>query len=172
MKLILLSLFLSSAVMLQAQDVFEVARKGDLQAMESLCGSTPDILNEANNEGYTPLMLAAYYGHEEMADYLVKNGANLDGLSKFGTPVMAASVKKNIEIVSLLLENGANPDIQDSYGKTALLHAAIFGYDTISEMLLKAGANANLKDNTGNRALDYAILRQNETLIKLLNQYQ
>ena len=164
--------FLLLGISVAAQDVFEAARKGDMTAMESLCGSTPDILNAANKEGYTPLMLAAYYGHDEMAIYLVKNGALIDGKSKYGTPIMAATVKSNESIVDVLLENGADPNIQDTNGKTALLYCSTFGLNSIAEKLLAAGANANLKDKTGNRALDYAILRQNETLIKLLNQYQ
>ena len=155
-----------------AQDVFEAARKGDMIALESLCGATPDILNAANAEGYTPLMLAAYYGHEEMTSYLVKNGAAIDGKSKFGTPIMAATVKNNESIVDVLLAHGADPNIQDTNGKTALLYCSTFGLNTIAEKLLRAGANPNLKDNTGNRALDYAILRENETLIILLNQFK
>lgn len=172
MKAIFLCLLLFPIVTVQSQDVFEAARSGDMNAMESLCGSTPDILNAANKEGYTPLMLAAYYGHEDMAVYLVKNGAVIDGKSKYGTPIMAATVKNNENIVDLLLSHGADPNIQDTNGKTALLYCSTFGINTIAEKLLKAGANANLKDNTGNRALDYAILRQNETLIKLINHYQ
>lgn len=165
-------LFVFVTMTVGAQDVFEAARTGDMTAMESLCGATPAVLNAANDEGYTPLMLAAYYGHEEMASYLVKNGALIDGKSKYGTPIMAATVKNNETIVDVLLAHGADPNIQDTNGKNALLYCATFGLNTIAEKLLKAGANANLKDNTGNRALDYAILRQNETLIKLLNQYQ
>lgn len=169
---ILTCIFLIISMTTMAQDVFETARKGDVATMEALCGSTAEILNEANAEGYTPLMLAAYYGHIEMTTYLVKNGAVIDGKSKYGTPIMAATVKNNEAIVDLLLANGADPNIQDTNGKTALLYCSTFGLNTIAEKLLKAGATTNLKDNTGNKPLDYAILRQNETLIKLLNQYQ
>ncbi|MFT5103807.1 MAG: ankyrin repeat protein [Candidatus Latescibacterota bacterium] len=172
MKAILLSLILFSLVTLRAQDVFEAARKGDMKTLESLCGSTPDILNASNDEGYTPLMLAAYYGHENMISYLVKGGAIIDGKSKYGTPIMAATVKNNETIVDVLIAHGADPNIQDANGKTALLYCSTFGLNSIAEKLLIAGANPNLKDKAGNRALDYAILRQNVTLIKLLNQYQ
>ena len=107
-----------------------------------------------------------------MTSYLVKNGAAIDGKSKFGTPIMAATVKNNESIVDVLLAHGADPNIQDTNGKTALLYCSTFGLNTIAEKLLRAGANPNLKDNTGNRALDYAILRENETLIILLNQFK
>jgi len=106
----------------------------------------PELLNTTNSEGYTPLMLSAYHGHEAMAAYLVEIGAKVDGVSKYGTPLMAAAVKENNEIVDLLLSHGAGPDFADANGTTALLYTAIFGFNEASESLLKAGANAKLKD--------------------------
>ena len=163
-------LFITFAV--DAQDVFEMARKGDLIAIEKFNKQNPGKLSATNEHGYTPLMLAAYYGQLEMAIYLVENGAELDGKSNYGTPIMAAAIKGNKEIVGLLLDNGANPNISDTRGNTALLYAAAFNLNEIAELLLKGGANSKLKDNRGNMALDYAILKENETLIKLLNQYR
>lgn len=168
----LLCFFLFLTLTSHAQDVHEAARKGDLASLELLCEATPGFLDMANADGYTPLMLSAYHGHVDVVSYLVKNGANVDGESKYGTPVMAAVVKGNQEIVTVLLKNNANPDVADNNGTTALLYAAIFGLNDIAKLLLESGANSKLKDNKGNMALDYAIIRQNEPLIKLLNQYQ
>lgn len=168
----IIAVFLFVVGVVQAQDVFEISRQGDVQAIEQFNNTSPGNLNTANDQGYTPLMLAAYHGHLEMATFLVKNGAELDGKSNYGTPVMAAAIKGNAKIVSLLLDNGANPNIADAKGNTALLYASIFNLNEIAELLLKSGANSKLKDDRGNMALDYAILKENETLIKLLNHYQ
>ena len=151
------------AVIASAQDVFELARQGDVTAIKEFNKLHPNNLNSTNDQGYTPLMLAAYHGQEEMAIFLVENGGDLNGKSDYGTPVMAAAIKGNTGIVKLLLDNGADPNISDARGNTALLYTSIFSINEIAELLLKAGANSKMKDDRGNMALDYAILKQKET---------
>lgn len=169
---LIFAVFLFMTVTVNAQDIFEMARKGDVVAIEKFNKQNPGKLSSTNKQGYTPLMLAAYHGRLEMATYLVKKGANLNGKSDYGTPIMAAAIKGNKEIVGLLLDNGADPNITDTKGNTALLYASVFNLNEIAELLLKGGANSELKDDRGNMALDYAILKENETLINLLNQYK
>jgi ankyrin repeat protein len=168
-KLILV-FFLCFSITAPAQDIFDVARNGNADELKAYNESYPNNLNKENDQGYTPLMLAAYNGNIETATYLVQHGADLNGESKYGTPVMAAAIKGNSDIVRLLLSQGADLNKTDSNGTTALLYASIFSLNEIADLLLKGGANPKLKDSKGNTALDYAILTQNETLIKLLNQ--
>jgi hypothetical protein len=169
---LILGMFLFVSFHVLSQDVFEMARSGSLADLKAYNDNSPHKLNEVNEQGYTPLMLAAYHGNLETATYLVKNGANIDGESKYGTPIMAAAIKGNYEIVSLLLSEGADLDKVDANGTSALLYTSIFSLNEIASLLLKGGADSKLKDSKGNSALDYAILTQNETLIKLLNTHQ
>lgn len=168
----ILGLFLFLSCDAFCQDIFEIARNGELEDLRAYNEAHPNKLNDLNDQGYTPLMLAAYHGNLETAAYLAKNGANLNGESKYGTPVMAAAIKGNYEIVSLLLSQGADLNKADSNGTTALLYASIFSLNEIASLLLIGGADSKRKDSRGNSALDYAILSQNETLIKLLNTHQ
>ncbi len=85
---------------------------------------------------------------------------------------MAAVFKGHKQAVLLLLEQGADPNISDENKATALQMAALFNHNDIAAYLLRFGADVNAKDFRGNKALDYAILKQNETIIKLLNTYQ
>jgi ankyrin repeat protein len=167
---LILGLFLCFSLTTLAQDLFDIARNGDADELKAYNELYPNSLNKENDQGYTPLMLAAYHGNINAATFLVHHGADLNGESKFGTPIMAASIKGNKAIVKLLLDNGADPNKSDARGNTALLYASVFDLNEIAELLLKAGANSKMKDDRGNMALDYAILKQNETLIKLLNQ--
>jgi len=169
---LILGLFLCFSISALGQDVFDLARSGDADELEAYNKEYPSNLNKENDQGYTPLMLAAYHGNVEAATYLVQHGADLNGESKYGTPIMAAAIKGNKDIVSLLLAQGADLNKADSNGTTALLYASIFSLNEIAELLLEGGANPKLKDSKGNTALDYAILTQNETLIKLLNPHQ
>jgi ankyrin repeat protein len=166
---LMLVLFLCFSITTLGQDVFDIARSGDADELKTYNELYPNNLNEENDQGYTPLMLAAYHGNLETANYLVHNGSDLNGESKYGTPIMAATIKGNTDIVRLLLSQGADLNKTDSNGTTALLYSSIFSLNEIAELLLKGGAEPKLKDNKGNTALDYAILTQNETLIKLLN---
>jgi ankyrin repeat protein len=170
-KLILV-FFLCFSLTALAQDIFEIVRGGDVDELEAYNELYPKNLNKENDQGYTPLMLAAYHGNAETATYLVHHGADLNGESKYGTPIMAATIKGNNDIVKLLLAQGADLNKSDSNGTTALLYTSIFSLNEIAELLLKGGADSKLKDSKGNTALDYAILTQNEILIKLLNQHQ
>ena len=169
---LILGLFLCFSITTLAQDVFDIARSGDADELKTYNELSPNNLNNENDQGYTPLMLAAYHGNIETATYLVNHGADLNGESKYGTPIMAAAIKGNDDIVRLLLSQGADLNKTDSNGTTALLYASIFSLNEISELLLIGGADPKLKDSKGNTALDYAILTQNETLIKLLNLHQ
>ncbi|MFT4668713.1 MAG: ankyrin repeat protein [Flavobacteriaceae bacterium] len=169
---LILGLLLCFSITTLGQGVFDIARSGDAGELKTYNKLHPNNLNKENDQGYTPLMLAAYHGNVETATYLVDQGADLNGESKYGTPIMAAAIKGNIDVVRLLLSQGADLNKTDSNGTTALLYTSIFSLNEIAELLLKGGADPKLKDNKGNTALDYAILTQNETLIKLLNLHQ
>jgi len=45
----------------------------------------------------------------------------------------------------LLLKEEANIDEKDSNGKTALLHASLYGHETIIQLLIKKGADIKAK---------------------------
>uniref|UniRef100_A0A8B9BT27 Ankyrin repeat domain 34B n=1 Tax=Anser brachyrhynchus TaxID=132585 RepID=A0A8B9BT27_9AVES len=104
-------------------------------------------INESNDRGETPLMIACKTKH-----------------------VDAQSVCK-AKMVKYLLENKADPNIQDKSGKTALMHACLekAGPEVVS-LLLKSGADPGLQDHSNSSALVYAINSEDkETLEVLLN---
>ncbi|NXV35973.1 AN34B protein, partial [Rissa tridactyla] len=104
-------------------------------------------INESNDRGETPLMIACRTKH-----------------------VDSQSVSK-AKMVKYLLENKADPNIQDKCGKTALMHACLekAGPEVVS-LLLKSGADPSLQDHSNCSALVYAINSgDKETLKVLLN---
>jgi ankyrin repeat protein len=155
-----------------SQTIYDFAKKGDIQAIEALAIEDERVYNSQNENGYTPLMLAAYYNKIDMISYLLSKKAIINAVSSYGTALMAAAVKGHKEAVLILLKEGADPNISDKNKSTALQFTALFGHTEIAEALLKYGADVHIKDFRGNKALDYAIMKQNEILIKLLNTYQ
>ncbi|KAM6033219.1 Ankyrin repeat domain-containing protein 34B [Chlamydotis macqueenii] len=104
-------------------------------------------INESNDRGETPLMIACRTKH-----------------------VDSQSVPK-AKMVKYLLDNNADPNIQDKSGKTALMHACLekAGPEVVS-LLLKSGADPSLQDHSNCSALVYAINSEDkETLQVLLN---
>lgn len=152
------------------QDVFEIARNVSVEALQKLLQEKHDGINSVNKEGYSLLTLATYKGNNEVAAYLIKEGADVNGKSNYGTPLMAAVVQGNVEIAKLLLENNADTNIPDATGNTALIYAVIFKKYEIAELLVKAKADINKRDIRGNSALDYAKITGDDKLIQILNQ--
>ncbi|XP_072216066.1 ankyrin repeat domain-containing protein 34B [Excalfactoria chinensis] len=102
-------------------------------------------INESNNRGETPLMIACRTKH-----------------------VDSQSVSK-AKMVKYLLENKADPNIQDKSGKTALMHACLekAGPEVVS-LLLKSGADPSLQDHSDCSALVYAINSEDKETLKVL----
>ncbi|KAI5618536.1 ankyrin repeat domain-containing protein 34B [Silurus asotus] len=102
-------------------------------------------INESNERGETPLMIACKTHHTD-----------------------AQSVPKH-KIVRYLLENGADPNIQDKSGKTALMHACVerAGEEVLSQ-LLSSGADLSLEDHSATSALVYAVNAGDKEALRVL----
>ncbi len=169
-KIIPLLLFaLVSVCNLTAQnDVFDISRKGTLEAINKLYKANPSVINTTNEEGYSPLTLACYNGNTPIVEFLIDKVETIDGNSKFGTPLMAAVVKGNKEITHLLLKNKANPNIKDNKGTTAAHYAVMFKNYDIIKLLVEAKADFNVKDQNDKSPLDYAIMFKDDKINELL----
>lgn len=102
-------------------------------------------INESNDRGETPLMIACKTKH-----------------------VDHQSVSK-AKMVKYLLENSADPNIQDKSGKTALMHACLekAGPEVVS-LLLQSGADLSLQDHSGYSALVYALNSEDKETLQVL----
>lgn len=102
-------------------------------------------INESNDRGETPLMIACKTKHIDQQSV---------GRAK---------------MVKYLLENSADPNIQDKSGKSALMHACLekAGPEVVS-LLLKSGADLSLQDHSGYSALVYAINAEDRDTLKVL----
>lgn len=73
-----------------------------------------------DNERYTALHYAVYFGSINSCKILLEKGANVNFQNKFGTPLMRASRYGDVEVVDLLLAFGADSKIKNNFGDTAL----------------------------------------------------
>lgn len=82
-----------------------------LELAEILLAEGADVDEAAttgSSEGFTPLMLAATNDLEDLARFLIKNGANVNAIAKNGkTPLSIATKNGYNNIVEILKSNGA-----------------------------------------------------------------
>ena len=79
-------------------------------------------VNSRFDDGQTPLHLAAIYGHNAIAKYLLENNADTGVQDSSGaTPLHEAVRYGNEEIARSLLNSGANVNARDNLGKTPVM---------------------------------------------------
>lgn len=90
-------------------------------------------INIQDNDGLTPLAMAAQIGFVEGVEYLVEHGARVDVTNDSGeTPLMFAVHSRNTEMMRVLLEGGADPDRYDNSGRSARDYARLRGENDVT----------------------------------------
>lgn len=168
-KFFILFFFINASFAFAQNDIYDVCRKGSVSDLISIYSNNPESIDQSDEHGYTPLILACYHGNEEVVRFLLDKVDDINGSSNYGTPLMAAVVKGDENIVELLLKRNADTDIPDSNGTTALHYAVMFKNYDIIKLLIEARANVTLKDNRGRSALEYAQMLNEKKITNLLN---
>lgn len=153
-------------------EIWDAAALGRLDVVtEQVDGYGDWLVNETSHDGYAPLGLAAFFGHEPVARFLIARGANVNAVSQNAMqvqPIHSACAGNHTAIVILLLEAGANPNAvqQDSFRP---LHAAAQnGNAAMVRLLLSYGADPALTDARGQTARDFALEGGHEAVAELL----
>lgn len=127
-------------------NIYEAATLGRAGRLKTILGQSRLRVNEPGPEGFTPLGLAAFFGHADAAKVLLDHGAavNDKDRSRFGNTALDAAVAANSpDVVRILLAAGADPNVRDSADYTPLHKAAQHGNLAIVRMLLEHGADAS-----------------------------
>jgi len=162
--------FLMLVLQGSAQDIFDAARKGDVNRMDALMKINPDTLNARNQNGFTPLIIAVYQNQQAFSEALLKHGVNVNVTSPEGPAMLGACYKGNIELVILLLNYKADVNLCNSNGTSGLMYAALSDNVSLAKILLANGAKKNLSEKSGKTALTYAQTLRSTEMILLLSE--
>ncbi len=155
-------------------DIFEASAVGDLERVKALVSARPGLANAFAPDGFQPLGLASFFGHYEVALFLVERGAEVNSPSRNSQKVMplhSAAASRSLEIARLLLEHGADPDSRQLDDFTPLHEAAANGQLELVSLLLAHGADVNLSQKPGQTALDFAQKAGHQEVVEYLLQH-
>lgn len=157
-------------------ELFTAVLAGDVAKTAALLKNGADC-NASNEEGATPLMLAAGAGHLELVELLIKAGAKVDAADARGWTALFKALfnyEQNRgfpEVVSALIDAGANIEHQVAYGTRPLMIAAGYGEARVVEVLLAAGADTAAMNEGGRSARTIAETKDYVEVVNQLHMY-
>jgi uncharacterized protein len=134
--------------------LFLALREPSPKVAEVLINAPKIDLNPLTEQGESPLMMAVFKGQVQLAEQMIKLGADVN---KPGwAPLHYAATAGNVPLVSLLLVNYAYIDAESPNKTTPLMMAAHYGTPGAVKLLLEEGADPFLKNDLGLTAIDFA----------------
>lgn len=108
-----------------AMNIFAAALTGNIEAINGHIKAGTS-LDQKDDFGSTPLIIAATFGRNDVAIALINAGADLNLKSNDGsTPLHTAAFFCRTEVVNALLEKGADKTLKNSYGSTPFESVAV-----------------------------------------------
>lgn len=136
--------------------LFEAIRHGHLETVQEMLSQNIDV-NQRDDKGNTPLLLAAEEEHTEIAILLIEHQADVHASNLQGHTVWGwAAFTRNLALMTHLAQHGINPgrSIIDDDGNewNALLLAAEDGELPIVRFLVEQGVDVNTVIDNGRTA--------------------
>ena len=126
--------------------LYEASAVGLADRAQEHVEKDPSLVNTYSHDGWTPLHLASFFGHMEIARLLLARGADVNARSKStrfakeNTPLHAAAANRQVGVAEILIAHGADVNAKDGSGYTPLALAADSKNDLLVVILLEKGA--------------------------------
>ena len=159
----------SRSVPCTSSSCHQPAPTSDLLSVEELIRLGADV-NLSNDQGATPLHLAAMYSRSDVAGSLIAAGAKVNIQDRLGRAPLHSAVASGAKgVFHILLTNrNLNIDLQSLDGSTALMLGARHLHNDLVHEMLREDANASLLDKNRYTALHWAAAVDNAVAIQSL----
>lgn len=151
--------------------LYYAASNCDVEMIELLLSFGADINFATKKKSFkTPLFAAIKYQEDtKVAEFLIKNGANLSTKNWHGqSPLHHSVFNGRVDFVELLIKYGANVNEVDHYGFTPLHLATDNEYELV-KILLSNGSRVDVGERHNNRTpIYYAIEKGYLEIVRLL----
>ncbi|XP_040267475.1 ankyrin repeat domain-containing protein 35 isoform X1 [Bufo bufo] len=115
------------------------ATSGCVSSVLHLCDAEDTVLDAADDDGRTPLIIAAHRNHPTVCSLLLDRGAQVDLFDKENkTALLLACEKGNIQAAETLITKGADPTVRDSKGCDALHYTSLSRDDSLRRLVQAA----------------------------------
>ncbi len=141
--------------------IFEACAAGELERAERLLDEDGLAIAAYSDDGWTPLHLAAFFGHAKITETLLARGADVRARSHNptgNTPLHAALAGNHKMVAGLLLGAGGDVNAADAGGWRPLHLAAANSNLELMKLLIAQGADVNAPNGEG--LTPYALAQQ------------
>ncbi|CAM9381361.1 unnamed protein product [Ectocarpus sp. 13 AM-2016] len=135
-------------------DLHQAAAQGMVKRTSTLLSRPLANVDQRDNDGFTPLIVAAQEGHHNVVRVLLEHGAQISMASYAGcTALIMTAIHGQPAVATALLDAGADVNTSDINGCTALYCAANHGHLSVAKILLENGAQPSLGTSTSSKSL-------------------
>jgi uncharacterized protein len=155
-------------------DIFEASALNKRNRAAELLSLDPEQAKAYSPDGYTALHLACFFGHPNLAEMLLRYGADSNARSRNAmsvTPLHSAAAARKQRSVEWLVEYGADINAAQQGGWTALHEAARQGNTEMAEYLLSKGADPMKKSDEGKVPADLANEKGHQQVLAALKAH-
>ncbi|KAJ3345152.1 hypothetical protein HDU83_004374 [Entophlyctis luteolus] len=134
------------------------ARTGDITMLEDVAAKNPDLVSTGDYDLRTPLHIAVCENQFKAVEVLLKYGASVHALDRFGhSPFFDAVKNCFVEVALLMIDAGGNFTEEELSEVMALASRAAFdGNVEIVRLICRSGVDLNVANTDGRTAVHMA----------------
>ncbi|CAG2198851.1 unnamed protein product [Mytilus edulis] len=127
-----------------------------------------NLIKSKDDNGINSFISSCLRGYDELVDFFISLGADVDCQIGFFTPLTAACHDGHLKTVGILLEEGSNINYTNTQGETPLYTACYEGHYSLVNRLIDKKADINKQNNFNRTPLHASCMLGHATIVSLL----